>query len=132
MRQRYLAHFGPARAKGVERILAQLGNARIERLREVLARLPDHDTLQIIRVRRGISIDRTVRTRRIARIAPRDHLECDRGILHHRTEHTDLVERRCEGDEPKAADATVRRLHTHDAAVPVSYTHLTLPTKRIV
>src|SRR5581483_12294716 len=49
-------------------------------------------------------------------IASGDDVRRERRIIDGATEHADLVERRRERDEAKPADASVRGLHTDDAA----------------
>ena len=117
VRERHVAHFGPARAEGIKRVVAALRDAQIERLRKIFARATDDHTLEIVGPRRTIAIHGTVGAGRIERIAAGDDLERGGCVVHRRAEYAHLVERRREGNEPEPADASIRRLHTDDAAV---------------
>src|SRR5690349_11773660 len=87
----------------------------IQLFRKVLARATDHDAIERCRwltVARNFIVD----AGGVERVAARDDFEGERRIVDTRSEDADLIERRRESDEAKAAHATVCWLDANDAA----------------
>ena len=114
--QRDVANLCPAFAQGVERAVACLAHRRGERFGEILHGTADDDPAEIP-------------TRRAQRrhqlgcgggvghpVIAGDHLHRERRIIDGSAEHTDVVERRGEGDQSEPADPPVGWLHADDAA----------------
>ena len=64
----------------------------------------------------GEVLGRPIDARRVHRVLAADRVERQRALLHRLGEGADLVERARERDTPVARDASVGRLHRHDAA----------------